>query len=134
MKLTSLHILPCSPVCFVKSFLPSILDAISFASSGLKEQQYHFKVKWSLNGLTIKSDCNQLLSVVLVYLCMRRIPHALGCRAYLLAWQKEGALCVEHLPVFHLHPHLLSTIYKCDGCLSSRASHRCSLHLGAGYQ
>jgi len=32
---TSLHILPCSPVCFVKSFLPSILDAISFASSGL---------------------------------------------------------------------------------------------------
>ena len=25
-------------------------------------------------------------------------------RAYLLVWQKEGALCVERLPVFHLPP------------------------------
>ena len=35
-ELTSLQILPVSPVCFVKSFLPSILDAISLASSGLR--------------------------------------------------------------------------------------------------
>ena len=120
MRLTSLHILPCSPVCFVKSFLPSILDAISFASSGLNEQQYHFKVK-CLIGLTIKSDRDQLLSVVLVYLRMRQIPHALGRRACIYWCDRKKKHCVLGIQQFFNPPqHLLSTIYKCDGCLSSR--------------
>ena len=50
--LTSLHIRPCSPVCFVKSFLPSILDAISLASSGLLKKLHlldEYIVWWHLS-------------------------------------------------------------------------------------
>ena len=59
-------------------------------------------------------------SVGLVCLCMRGIPHVLGCCAYLSVWQEVGALCVERLAVFvpSLPPPLLSTVYQCDGCLS----------------
>ena len=62
------------------------------------------------------------LSVVLVYLHIHGIPHALGCRAYLLVWWKVGALCVEHSAVFvPCLPHpLLSTMSQCDRCQSSR--------------
>ena len=83
-------------------------------------------VKWSSTELTIKSNCSQLLllSVVLVYLRMHQIiPCALGCRAYGSVWREEGALCVECLAVFTSlppSPHpLFSTVYQCDGCLSS---------------
>ena len=42
------------------------------------------EVNWNLTGLTTGSDCGQsLLSVVLLYLFVRQIPHDLGCRAYL---------------------------------------------------
>ena len=61
-------------------------------------------------------------SVVLVYLRMRGIPYALGWSAYLSVWREVGALCFEHLAVFCSlpPPSLLSTVYQCDGCLSSR--------------
>ena len=39
-------------------------------------------------------------SVVLVYLCMRGIPCAVGWSAYLSVWQEVGALCFERLVVF----------------------------------
>lgn len=52
--LTSLHIRPCSPVCFVKSFLPSILDAISLASSGLLEN-YTYQMSTLCGGILVKS-------------------------------------------------------------------------------
>jgi len=53
---------------------------------------------------------------------MRGILLALGSSAYLSVWQEKGALCVECLAVFvPSHPHpLLSTVYECGGCLSSR--------------
>ena len=62
------------------------------------------------------------MSVVLVYLCMHGIPLALGGNAYLSVWREEGALCVECLAVFvpSLPYPLLSSVYQCDGCLSSQ--------------
>ena len=33
---------------------------------------------------------------------MHWIPHACGYIAYVLVWQEEGALCVEHLVLFHI--------------------------------
>ena len=61
-------------------------------------------------------------SMVLVYLWMHGIPHALGCSAYLSVWQEVGTLCVERLAIFVPSlPHpLLSTVYQCDGAPSSR--------------
>ena len=52
---------------------------------------------------------------------MHGIPRALGCSAYLSVWLEVGALCVERLAAFAPSlPHpLLSTVYQCDGCLSS---------------
>ena len=70
--------------------------------------------------------------MVLVCSHMRRIPRALGCRAYISVWW-EGALCVARLAVFH-HPPLHSPLLWGVGAhvwLSGFASHRCSLHLGA---
>ena len=52
--LTSLHIRPCSPVCFVKSFLPSILDAISLASSGLLKN-YTYQMSTFFGSILVKS-------------------------------------------------------------------------------
>ena len=75
------------------------------------------EVKWNLTEVTTRSDCDQLLSVVLLYLRMCQIPCALDCRACLSVWQEEGALHVEHLAV---PPTLFSTVYKCDECLSSQ--------------
>jgi len=84
--------------------------------------------------------------VVLVHLRMRGIPLALAGRVYSSVWREEAALCVESLAVFVPScPHpLVSTVYQCDGSLSSRgrgglmagllsgfASHRCSLRLRA---
>ena len=43
-----------------------------------------------------------MLSGVLRYLHMHWIPHACGYIAYVLVWQEEGALCVEHLVLFHI--------------------------------
>ena len=107
------------------------------------------EVKQSLANSTTRSDHGHSLSVVLVDLRMRGIPLALAGRVYLSVWREEGALCVESLAVFVPScPHpLFSTVYQCDGSLSSRgrggfmarllsgfASHRCSLCLGAGCQ
>ena len=51
---------------------------------------------------------------------MRQIPRGWGYRAYVSLWGGEGALCVEHGAVFHIpSPPLFSTVYQCDGCLSS---------------
>ena len=58
-------------------------------------------------------------SVVLIYLPMLRSPRALGCNTYLSLWfsfmLSVSAVFVPFLP----HP-LLSTVYRCDGCLSSQ--------------
>ena len=80
------------------------------------------EVKQSLVNWTTGSDRAQSLSVVLVYLCMRGIPLALRDRVYLSVWREEGALGVESLAVFVPScPHpLVSTVYQCDGSLSSR--------------
>ena len=101
-----------------------------------------------LNELTTRSDCCQLLSVVLLYLYMRRIPRALSCRAYLSVWREERAFCVEcfssvrsPLPL-HCTFHCLSVwpvpVLSVAWGLMARwfgfASHRCSLHLGDGCQ
>ena len=51
---------------------------------------------------TTRRDCGQLLSVVLLYMCMHWIPCALGCRAHLSVWWEEGAFCMERLAVFPL--------------------------------
>ena len=61
-------------------------------------------------------------SVVFIYLLMCGIPCAWGCSTYLSVWREVGALCVERLAVFvpSLSHPLLSTVYQCDGCLSSR--------------
>ena len=77
------------------------------------------EVKCSLTDLTTRSDCSQLLSVVLLYLHMCWIPCALRGTVYSWVWQEEGAFCVECLAVFPSLP-LLSTVYQCDRCLSSR--------------
>ena len=37
-----------------------------------------------------------------------------------MVWWEEGAFYLEHLAVFSLPPCLLSTVYQCDRCLSSR--------------
>ena len=80
---------------------------------------------------------------------MRGNPLALACHVYLSVCRDEGALCVESLAVFVPScPHpVVSTVYQCDGSLSSQgrgglmagllsgfASHRCSVCLGAGCQ
>lgn len=51
---------------------------------------------------------------------MGQISLALGCIAYLSVWRVKGVFCVEHL-VFSPHspPLSISTVYQCDGCLSS---------------
>ena len=45
-------------------------------------------------------------------------PDMLSCRAYVLVWQEEEALCVERLGPSS--PHVPSTDYQCDRCLSSQ--------------
>ena len=61
-------------------------------------------------------------SVVLIYLRVRGITHALGCNAYLSVWWEVGALHVVCLALFApSFPHpLLSTLYQCDRRLSCR--------------
>ena len=53
---------------------------------------------------------------------MLGISRAQGCRAYSPVGREVGALCVERVAFFFVpslpHP-LLSTVYQCDGCLSS---------------
>ena len=83
------------------------------------------------------SKCGHFLSVVLLYLIMHQIPCALGYGAHLSAWWEEGAFCVEHeavitLPSSPLLFHCLSGwAWGLMAGLSSFASQRCSLHLGA---
>ena len=58
----------------------------------------------------------------LVGLRILGIPRARGCRAYSPVGREVGALRVERLAVFLFPPFttpLLSTVYQCDGCLSS---------------
>ena len=78
--------------------------------------------KCSLTELTTRSNCSQLLSVVLLYLCMRCIPCALhGTVLFIGVAGRRSSLCGNvsgiSLPP---SPSLLSTVYQCDGCLSSR--------------
>ena len=51
---------------------------------------------------------------------MGGILRALGCSAYLSLWWEVGALWVERLAVLFPPFPLLSTVYQCDGCLSSQ--------------
>ena len=69
---------------------------------------YFNEVKCSLTELTTRSECSQLLSVVLIHLRMRWIPRALGCIAYSSVWWAEGAFCVEHLAFCKFFPSLPS--------------------------
>ena len=64
---------------------------------------------------------------------MHWIPHACGYIAYVLVWQEEGALCVEHLVLFHNYP-LFSEAWRLMVGLSGVASHWYSLLLGADCQ
>ena len=90
-----------------------------------------------------RKDCGQLLllSVLSLYLCMPQIPCALGCTAYSSVWWEGHFVLCIYSSTF---PFQLSTVYKCDGCMSSRgrggwlmagssdfASYQSSLHLGA---
>ena len=103
------------------------------------------EVKCSLTDLTTRSDCSQLLSVVLLYLHMCWIPHALRGTVYSWVWQEEGAFCVERLAVFSLPPStfyclsvwlvlVFSRAWGLMAGLSGFASLQCSLHLGVGCQ
>ena len=78
--------------------------------------------KCSLTELTTRSNCSQLLSVVLLYLCMRCIPCALhGTVLFIGVAGRRSSLC-GNVNGFSLlpSPSLLSTVYQCDGCLSSQ--------------
>ena len=96
-----------------------------------------------LNEAT-RSNRSHLLSVVLVYLHMCWIPCGLGSRAYFWAWQKKEPSVCSIQQFFHLSspfyfPLFISVLGAClrggmglMAGLSGFASHRCSLHVGAG--
>ena len=67
-----------------------------------------YEVKCSLTELTTRTDCSQLLSVVLLYLHMRGIPHALRGTAYSSVWQECAGFFFPSLPLppstFHCLP------------------------------
>ena len=54
------------------------------------------------------------------YICVCLFPRTLRCTTYSSVWQEEGfILCGGFSSFFPPFPSLPSTVYQCDGCLSS---------------
>ena len=69
-------------------------------------EKCHNEVQSNLIDLITKTDYSRLLSVVLLNLRTRQIPHAFSC--YLLVWQDAGALYEECLAPPLLLPLFIS--------------------------
>ena len=106
------------------------------------------EVKCSLTELTTRSDCSQLLSVVLLYLHLCWIPCALSSLFIGMAWRRSIS-CGAFYSIFFFRRFLPLATFLCLsvwqvpvfagawGLMAGSpgfASHRCNLHLGAGCQ
>ena len=141
ITLKSNWIMPCFP-CKVRHFSTKLFRLLGFIFLYCQSLN---EVKCSVTELVTRSDCSQLLSLVLLYLRMRWIPCALDCRAYSSVWREEGTFSVKRLAVFPLPSppftfHCFSVwqgpvflgAWGLMAGLSGFFSHRCILHLGAG--
>ena len=92
-----------STLLFLLMYITVLFDSLHFTAFEPNN------IKLNLTELATKTNCGHLfLAVVLLYLNMHHIPHALGCRACLWMWQEEGAFYVEHAPFRVLLPFTLS--------------------------